>query len=52
MSGKKPEGYDRAPRLELVDRECGELPLSAQARLLGPNRSGLYYRPSGQTADE
>lgn len=28
------------------------MPLTAQARLLGLNRSGLYYRPSGPTADE
>lgn len=46
------EDYGRAGRLALLDRDCGDLPLSAQARLLGLNRSGLYYKPAEPGADE
>ena len=35
----------RAERLTLIEREEAELPLEAQAKLLGISRSSLYYRP-------
>ena len=36
---------ERLERLELLERGEGALPLITQARLLGLNRSGLYYQP-------
>jgi putative transposase len=42
----------RTERLGLLEREASDLPLAAQAQLLGLNRSGLYYRPMGPTAEE
>ena len=39
-------------RLELLERGEGALALSTQARLLGLNRSGLYYRPEEPSEDE
>ncbi|NTZ17982.1 hypothetical protein EXW96_10500 [Paenibacillus sp. JMULE4] len=35
----------RKERAELIDRSPDALPLSTQTRLLGLNRSSLYYRP-------
>ena len=46
------DGWSRDARLELLDRDGDELPLSRQARLLGINRSGLYYRPVEPPASE
>jgi len=46
------DGWSRDSRLELLDREADELPLSRQARLLGLNRTGLYYRPVEPPASE
>ena len=42
----------RQERLDLLERGEGALPLSTQARLLGLNRSGLYYKPVEPSADE
>ncbi len=39
-------------RLELLERGEGALALSTQARLLGLNRSGLYYRAEEPSEDE
>jgi len=36
----------RPKRMSLVERENSELPLSAQALLLGVSRSSLYYQPT------
>jgi putative transposase len=42
----------RAERVGLVERGSGELSLSAQAELMGLNRSGLYYRPLEPSLEE
>ncbi len=42
----------REQRLALVEREHREVPLSAQANLLGLNRSSLYYRSAPPSAEE
>lgn len=42
----------RTERLELLDWVDGDLPIKAQAELLGMNRSGLYYRPKPPSQDE
>lgn len=43
----------REQRLALLDRSNGrELPIRIQAFLLGPNRSGLYYKPVGPSEEE
>ncbi len=42
----------RASRLALVDREDGELPLVAQAELLGLSRASLYYKRVPPAAQE
>ena len=36
----------------LLERDNRELPLSTKAELLGLNRTGLYYRPVGPSAQE
>lgn len=41
----------RAERLALVEPD-GDLPLATQARLLGLNRSSLYYKPKPPSAEE
>lgn len=35
-----------------MEREASALPLSTQVRLLGLNRSGLYYKPAGPSEHE
>ena len=54
MSGweKKASALSRAERLALLDRDEGTLPLSTQARLLGLNRSGLYYKPAAEPTED
>lgn len=42
----------RAERVGLVERGSGELSLSAQAELMGLNRSGLYYLPVEPSLEE
>lgn len=43
----------REERLTLVDRgESRDLPIKTQAKLLGLNRSSLYYRPAGPSDEE
>ena len=42
----------RLERLELLEPGEGAPPLSTQARLLGLNRSGLYYKPVEPPAEE
>jgi len=42
----------RTERIALLDRHDAELPLTTQAELLGLNRSGLYYKPLGSSAEE
>ena len=36
----------------MIERDRPELPLIVQAELLGLNRTGLYYRPVGPSAEE
>lgn len=36
----------------MLDWDCGELTLTAQAELLGLNRTGLYYHPLGPSEEE
>ncbi|ATY85822.1 IS3 family transposase [Kyrpidia spormannii] len=42
----------REDRLALIDFQERELPLSVQAKLLGLNRSSLYYKPVGPSEEE
>ena len=42
----------RGERLEMLDWECRELPITKQAELLGLNRSGLYYKPKPPSEEE
>lgn len=42
----------RQERLELLDWDCTELPLSQQAELLSLNRSSLYYQPRPPSPEE
>ena len=42
----------RASRVALIDREDGQLPLVAQADLLGVSRASLYYRRVAPAAEE
>lgn len=42
----------RDERVALVDRIDGEFSLSAQAQLLGLNRTSLYYQPVAPSAEE
>lgn len=45
-------GLSLSERRDLVEWERGEFSLTTQARLLGLNRSGLYYQPRLPTAAE
>jgi putative transposase len=42
----------REQRVGLVDMQCAEFTLKAQAELLGLHRSGLYYQPVAVSAEE
>lgn len=42
----------RSERVELLDWDNRELPLTTQAELLGLNRSHLYYKPRGPSEEE
>ena len=46
------DGWSKDQRRDLLDRLDGALPLSRQARLLGLNRSSLYYRPVAPSPEE
>ena len=42
----------RGERLEMLDWECRELPITKQAELLRLNRTGLYYKPKPPSEEE
>ena len=42
----------RADRLKLVERDNKEVSLSAQAKLLSLNRTGIYYKPAPPSEEE
>lgn len=42
----------REERLELIEWDCPELPISVQADLLSLNRSSLYYKPVPPSPEE
>lgn len=53
MGGKNlVDCISREERQQLIEWEKRELPISAQAHLLGLNRAGLYYQPVPPSAHE
>lgn len=51
LAQKKVLGAAVATRQDLIDPHDEALSVRRQCRLLGVNRSGLYYRPVGESAD-
>ncbi|GER68597.1 IS3 family transposase [Weizmannia acidilactici] len=41
-----------AERIEIIDWENAELPITVQAELLSLNRSSLYYKPVAPSPEE